>query len=142
MIYNEVVGNLFDVEDSYYLAHCISSDFAMGMGIAVDFNKRFNAKRILMQHYSNQIGIYPNCLRTGRVFNLVTKDKYWNKPTYGTLRQALCRMRNMSLAMGVKRIAMPMIGCGLDKLSWEKVRSIIKEVFADTEIEILVVKKS
>lgn len=33
---------------------------------------------------------------------------------------------------------MPKIGCGLDKLDWTAVREIIREMFADTDIEILV----
>jgi len=33
---------------------------------------------------------------------------------------------------------MSKIGCGLDKLSWNKVEEIIKRTFDDTEIEILV----
>ena len=40
----------------------------------------------------------------------------------------------------IKKVAMPVIGCGLDKLEWYKVSGIIKEVFADTDIEILVCK--
>ena len=35
-------------------------------------------------------------------------------------------------------IAMPKIGCGLDKLEWSKVKAIIEEVFAGTDIEILI----
>lgn len=38
-------------------------------------------------------------------------------------------------------IAKPKIGCGLDKLEWSKVKAIIEEVFADTDIEILVCVK-
>ena len=40
-----------------------------------------------------------------------------------------------------KKIAMPVIGCGLDRLEWSKVSEIIKEVFECTDIEILVCKQ-
>ena len=36
---------------------------------------------------------------------------------------------------------MPIIGCGLDKLQWDKVSKIIKEIFEDTDIEILVCRQ-
>jgi hypothetical protein len=36
---------------------------------------------------------------------------------------------------------MPIIGCGLDRLQWDKVSEIIKDVFKDTDIEILVCKQ-
>lgn len=39
MIYNEIHGDLFSVDDSYHLAHCISADFALGAGIAVQFTR-------------------------------------------------------------------------------------------------------
>jgi len=35
-------------------------------------------------------------------------------------------------------IAMPKIGCGLDKLDWSKVRSIIEDIFEDVDCEIVV----
>lgn len=41
----------------------------------------------------------------------------------------------------VIKIAMPIIGCGLDKLSWNKVSDIIKDVFMNTNMEILVCKQ-
>ena len=40
--------------------------------------------------------------------------------------------------MKITKLAMPCIGCGLDKLKWEKVREIIKEIFEDMDIEILI----
>ena len=38
----------------------------------------------------------------------------------------------------ISLIAMPQVGAGLDRLSWAKNREIIKDVFMDTDIEILV----
>ena len=40
MEYKEIKGNLFDAPKDAYLVHCISADFALGAGIAVEFNKR------------------------------------------------------------------------------------------------------
>lgn len=40
MIYKEEKRDLFSVPNDYYLAHCISADFALGKGIAVEFNKQ------------------------------------------------------------------------------------------------------
>ena len=33
---------------------------------------------------------------------------------------------------------MPIIGCGLDRLEWSRVSNIIKEIFENDDIEILV----
>lgn len=39
MIYKYEECDLFCVPSNYYLVQCISADFAMGAGIAVQFNK-------------------------------------------------------------------------------------------------------
>ena len=44
MIYKYEECDLFCVPSNYYLVQCISADFAMGAGIAVQFNKHFNVK--------------------------------------------------------------------------------------------------
>ena len=72
------------------------------------------------------------------VINLITKEKYWQKPTYDTLKQALISCKTICTQNNITRLAMPMIGCGLDRLKWNKVSKIIQEVFDDMAIEILV----
>jgi len=47
-------------------------------------------------------------------------------------------MRRLIINNNIKFIAMPKIGCGLDRLQWGMVREIITEVFNDLDIEILV----
>lgn len=145
MIYKEEVRDLFSVPEDYYLAHCISADFGMGKGIVVEFNKRFNIKNKLQTKYPNFVNDYHHykyggmALIEGRVINLITKERYWEKPTYETLRNAL-NIAKIRLPLECKKIAMPVIGCGLDRLDWSKVSDIIKDVFSDTDIEILVCK--
>lgn len=143
MTFTQQQGDLFELADEYYLAHCISSDFALGKGIAVEFVKRYDMKRKLKERYPNgavnEQGEWLNiCILEGKVFNLVTKQKYWQKPTYATLHGALIDMRKQAVTMKITKIAMPRIGCGLDKLSWEKVMQIINDVFIDTDIDIII----
>ena len=47
-------------------------------------------------------------------------------------------MKNQAVLNGIKKIAMPLIGCGLDRLEWEDVKTIIINTFQDTDIEILI----
>lgn len=72
------------------------------------------------------------------VYYLITKECYYNKPTYQTLHQSLEAMRNHVLLHDVKHLAMPKIGCGLDGLQWEKVKDLLEEVFRDVEVNIVV----
>ena len=134
-----------------YLVHCISSDFAMGAGIAKEFAAR-GVKIYLTTHCKRSFDgkgyvLYAPISEYRGVYNLVTKAKYWQKPTYETLTQALEDLK-LRIAVVEKafpdekpmRIAMPQIGCGLDRLEWSKVRKIIQTTFEDTDVEILVCK--
>ena len=148
MIYKEENRDLFSVPDDYYLAHCISADFALGKGIAVEFDKRFNMKQKLKDEFPDFIKGYMHfykinaeCILIDKVLNLVTKERYYQKTTYESMKQALEMMKVVCLGNGIDKIAMPKIGCGLDRLEWSKVSEIIKEVFKDTDVEILVCVK-
>lgn len=151
MKYKEEKRDLFSVSDDFYLAHCISADFKLGAGIAVEFNKRFYLKNQLFDMFDGDVthawdgngkDNEPQgaCFKIGRVLNLVTKRNYWLKPTYQTLKESLISMREVCSDYNITKIAMPLIGCGLDRLQWEKVSLIIQEVFGETDVEILVCK--
>lgn len=131
--------DLFSKKDEYWLAHCISADFALGKGIALQFNEHFNMKNKLLNEFSFKWDNEGYCLiaENTPVFNLVTKKRCWNKPTYETLRQALVSMKEKMIELNVKKVAMPLIGCGLDKLEWDKVKTMIEEIF-DDNVEIIV----
>lgn len=147
MIYREENMDLFSVSDDYYLAHCISADFDMGRGIVVEFNRRFDMKRKLQSEYPNYLSQYTNeriggdCILEGKVFNLITKERYFHKPTIITMILALEKMKQICLENNIKKIAMPVIGCGLDRLNWNDVSEQIKSVFSDMHVEILVCKR-
>lgn len=57
MIYKEEKRDLFSVPDNYYLAHCTSADFALGKGIAVEFDKRFDWDKNLYKNTKLIIGM-------------------------------------------------------------------------------------
>jgi O-acetyl-ADP-ribose deacetylase (regulator of RNase III) len=147
MIYKEEVRDLFAVPEEYYLAHCISADFGMGKGIVIEFNKRFDMKRKLQSKYPDYVNEWHHnnwcgdCILEGRVLNLITKERYFHKPTYESLKSALLVCHSECIWNDIIKIAMPIIGCGLDRLQWDKVSDIIKNVFKDTDIEILVCRQ-
>ena len=146
MIYTEVKQDLFEVDHTYYLAHCISADFGMAKGIAVQFNYYFDMRNKLKKKYPGYLQEFRrvkqgDCILEGEVFNLITKEHYYDKPTYKSLTQALTKCRDLCEEHNIKKIAMPVIGCGLDRLSWDRVSSIIWDIFFNTDIEILVCKQ-
>lgn len=151
MKYLEKQMDLFNLNNNEYaFAHCISADVtatkAMGAGIAKIFRKKYPA----------MAGIISPKLRIGKairyeengnvVYNIVSKEKVYQKINlsiskdsyYGNLKNALYEIKSQMLENGEKKLAMPKIGCGLDRGKWEEVREIIKEVFNDTEFEVVI----
>lgn len=130
--------DLFTIGNDYYLAHCISADFALGAGIAKTFNSKYDMRSKLFNNYPNYVYRGGDALLVNNVFNLVTKAKFFQKPTYESLTEALEMLRNKVISLQITKLAMPMIGCGLDRLQWSRVKNIIESVFIDTDINILI----
>ncbi|SCH21455.1 Macro domain [uncultured Clostridium sp.] len=142
MNFKEETRDLFTVPQGYYLAHCISGDYSLGAGIAAQFVDVYNMRYKLHRNYpipdGEKFANVGEALLIDNVFNLVTKDRVYHKPTYDTLIKTLEDMKQQCENLDIDKIAMPRIGCGLDDLSWDTVEEIIKKVFEDTDMEILI----
>lgn len=151
MTLTELNKDLFSVSKEYALVHCISSDRAMGAGIAVKF-AQMGVKTAIQREYGPVMAYgngatnrwhgrgycLPVTVNDQLIINLVTKCRYWQKPTMKTLNSALLDMKEVLEEENCRKIAMPMIGCGLDKLDPLSVKEMIKDVFSDTDIEIII----
>ena len=143
MKYIEEKNDLFNYEGKAWLAHCISSDFGMGKGIVVQFNERYDLKNYMLSHYEKKKwDNHGYCIPVEefKVFNLITKYRYYQKPTLVTMHESLESMKKYALENNIKKIAMPIIGAGLDQLNWSDVKFLINQTFEDTDIEIIVCK--
>ncbi len=159
MKYQEIQYDLFKVnedyvtqgEELYCLAHCISADFAMAGGIVLGFNSHFNMKNRLVETFGN---VRSKFYRTGGfiipimventvgnkfpVFNMITKMQVIHKPKYENIQKALEDIRNEMTFEGKTKLAIPKIGCGIDGKDWKVISQMIKDVFQNEDIEILV----
>lgn len=145
MKYAEIKKDIFSIQKPCYYVQCISADFAMGAGIALGFNEHFNMKNKLTAVYPNgYTPTYDNkrmvgdCILMDNVLNLITKEKYWYKPTYQSMEEALIKMREIVLKNNIKNIAMPLIGTGLDKLKWNNVSYLIRKIFNNDDVNIAI----
>lgn len=111
----EIRGDLFQCND--HLCHCISADLAMSKGIATEFRKRWG--RPEGTYHVGDIAVMKDGDRC--IIHMITKNKYWEKPTLESIEACLQRVA----ILGIQSISMPRIGCGLDRLRWEDVSRII-----------------
>jgi len=134
----ELDGDLFDAPRTASLCHCVSADFRMGAGIAKQFRARFgNQEALLAQRCGiGDVAVLADGHRF--VFYLVTKERYFHKPGYDAMQSTLLRLRDMALERGVAHLAMPRLGCGLDRLAWPRVRDMIATAFDGSGISISV----
>jgi hypothetical protein len=115
VIYREEQRDIFTLDPQYYtFVHCISADFALGKGIALEMQKHFGTRdaiRNKAQPYSIPVG---HCVYTEPVLSMITKSKATQLPTYETMYEALFHLRTAVERLSIDRLAMPLIGCGLD----------------------------
>jgi hypothetical protein len=114
--YEELKGDLFNCHSCDSLAHCVSADMRMGRGIGVLFKERFGGVPQLIAQRQCPGGVAKLQTADRFIFYLVTKAKFYHRPTYATLTESLTKMRDLCLDLGVKSVSMPKIGCGLDEL--------------------------
>ena len=65
------------------------------------------------------------------IFYLITKEKYWQKPSLNSLVNSLKHMNELMNKYKLKSVSMPKIGCGLDKLEWKDVSLQINKILND-----------
>lgn len=140
MIITECDNDLFNTPEGTIYAQCISSDLALGAGIALEFNNRYNIKERLTEKYPEGVVTYSGwkntCVYEYPVFNLVVKEKHQGKPTYKTMEIALKEMKEQMEKFHIYEISIPAIGCGLDRLEWKKVKKLLFKVFANSDVTI------
>lgn len=141
----EIKQDLFELPNDYTLVHCISHDCALGAGIAKTFTEKYPTIRKDLKEHIKDFGVdVCECMmirpidERHNVINMITKEKYWNKPTINDFNKTVDDLVLMCYMYDIKKLGMPKIGCGLDKLNWKDVRNKLESTFKELDIEIIV----
>jgi len=133
------------------IAHCISADAAMGAGLALQLTRKYpflpatiRAKRLVPW----EVFVFSDKEQT--VFNICTKNFYWQHIGKGITNEAY--MRNLKTGLAVvfgtlgnlakfepskgQTLWIPRLGCGLDRGYWPEVARL----FATVEQAIILVE--
>ena len=129
-------GNLFEATCS--LGHCVSRDFKMSRGIALQFRKRFGRvpELLLQRARVGEIAVLRQDQRF--VYYLVTKNKFHQKPSIFTVRSSLLAMREHMVAHGIRTAALPKVASGLDGIPWPEVKRELEEIFELAPLTVIV----
>lgn len=138
----EMEGDIFKVKDPMVaLCNCVGSDFWMTDGVAADFKDEFGGQDDLLAQEKGvgQVAVLKKYDRV--LYYLVSKEKSIGKPKLADLVLCLHDLKKMCIEDGVRQIAMPRIGAGLDNLVWADVKKEINKAFLDSDIKVTVYKR-
>ncbi len=131
-------GDIFSSPQLEPLAHCVSADCAYGAGIAVAFKDRYGVEKVRQQNKKpGQCAVTHE--EDGRtIFHLITRRKCTDLPIYEDFTNSLKHMRDWCVEHKVKSVSAPRLGCGLDKLDFQRVQKIFSKVFTGIDIVITI----
>ena len=126
------------------VVHCVSSDFEMGIGVAKALSDQDPMLKINMRntypmndeiHFSPFCATWHNHRFEKHIYNLVTKYRYFHKPTIATLRLSIMSLRSeLERRYGADVdifISMPKIASGADKIPWSQTEKLLKDLLPD-----------
>jgi O-acetyl-ADP-ribose deacetylase (regulator of RNase III) len=129
-----IQGDLLDADEPV-IAHGCNVKGLMGAGIARQIAERY---ALLYNCYENEC--YEGRFQTGDslavstngrwVFNLATQDKPGPFARYEWIEKSFDSMFAQMISLGLRRVAIPKIGCGIGGLEWDQVEAIIEKVVA------------
>ena len=123
------------------IGHCIFADAQLSKGFAQFLSERVpRLRRTCRRANLLKDQVFPFWDSSSRryIYNLVTKEKYLDKPDLQTLATTLQSMQSHATMHGVSTIAIPKIGCGLDQMNWQDVVKLLRDIFAYSDVQIVV----
>ena len=123
------------------IGNCISADARMSKGFADFLSHKNPGLRSTCRKARLFMGqVYPFWDSTGKryIYNLVTKERFCDKPNLSTLSKRSEAMKIHESTNGVSTIAIPKLGCGLDQMNWQEVVKLLRDIFVYADVQIVV----
>lgn len=135
ILINHQRGDVLTAPPYFVLAHAISEDLHMGAGIAKVLQAKFRLRtQIALQDC--RVGKAVFAFSKGRiVFNLITKRRYFGKPSYSDISVALYDLKAQMLSRQIYYLAIPEICCGLDGKDLNIIIQMLTDIFTGSGIQ-------
>jgi len=140
--YQEIVGDLFNDNSHEAIGHCVSKCLTMSNGIALQFRHKFNNVDFLIGQNKNVREIAAMKTKRQWIIYLITKQYYYEKPTYENIFATLQNLKTFCLINKINSLALPKICAGFDKKEWSIISNMLKFTFQHTSIKITIFMKS
>jgi len=134
----ELTGNIFDSEPTTSLAQCVSADFSMSRGIALQMRRKFGHVNQLRQEQKSVTEVAVIQLEQRTIFYLITKEHHWQKSTYKSIYICLQKLKELCMDLKITNLACPRMGSESDGLQWEIIRNMLRNTFRNSNIKVCV----
>lgn len=138
-------GNLFatDYDAIVNPVNCVG---IMGKGLALEFKTRFPDNFTAYEKACKQRAVLPGQmfvtdtrLKLPRwIINFPTKRHWKDKSREEDIVSGLSALAAEIRALGVRKIAVPALGCGLGGLEWDIVKAAIVASLKDVDVDVVV----
>jgi O-acetyl-ADP-ribose deacetylase (regulator of RNase III) len=136
-------GDIFQREGLRAYAHGANCAGAMDSGVSVAFKKRWPG---MFEEYRKRCAdgrfhlgdVFVWTEGDETVYTMAIQEHWKQKAKLPALAMALRRAMELAQAARIERVGLPRIGAGPLGLDWTRVRNIIKEVGAQTTVELVV----
>jgi len=135
----EVNGNLLEAPAEYHIVSEISRHYDFMSGINYELKQKFGDNKMLTPSESvGDVNYFKNNNRY--IIFLTTKNKNKQKATYENIYLSLLNLKSLCDEHSLNKLAMNKLGFN-DKLEWSQVRAMIRHVFRNTNINIIICSK-
>jgi hypothetical protein len=110
----------------------------MSEGISLEFRRKVGKIDQLIQQNKQVTEIVFFQENQLYILYIITKEWHTQKPTYEKMFFAMKNLRRFCESHNIKKVALSKIGNGCDLLDWKQVCTIIRYVFKNSDINILI----
>jgi O-acetyl-ADP-ribose deacetylase (regulator of RNase III) len=138
-----VKGDLFNTPGIRAYAQGCNCAGAMDAGVAVAFKKRwprmfedYAARCKDGRFHLGDVAVWSEDEVT--VYSVAIQEHWKKKAQLSALARGLRKAVSLAEHAGVERIGVPRIGAGLGGLDWNRVKSVLEQVGAETKVTLVV----
>ena len=135
----ETNENIFETPCN--IVHCISADKEMRKGFAGQVEDKFKSKQYLNNKNKSVGNIFTQPIYNKHtLFHLITKSEFFKIPKMENIRKCLEKLKDYCIQNEIYDLHMPRICSGCDKQNFETIKNLIKNIFKETHIQIVIHK--
>lgn len=136
--YAEHAINIFSLPTNIAIGHCVSKCLAMSKGIALQFKYKFNNVNILIDQKKKITEVAYLKNKNQWILYLITKNRFNDEPTYSDIFSTLINTKQFCLNNKIKILALPKICTVSNKKKWNIISTMIKFIFQNSPIKIII----